>query len=217
MVSKPKAAPKLVLRGSSKIGKNVYHTSLTAGASCPGETEFCGKTCYAKRFQRRYSNSGAAYARNLTLLETESHAYELKLLAEVAALPYGSLFRFHVAGDIYDEAHAETIGAVVDSRPDIMFWLYTRSWDVDMSMTGAVSWLSRKPNLKVWYSTDDDNVERLPRIPLLEARIFPDEQTARAEGYAVCPEQLERQPDCETCGLCFTIKKQDFRLAFIEH
>jgi hypothetical protein len=128
----------------------------------------------------------------------------------------GSDFRWEVSGDIPDKEYAMMIGLIAADYPRINFWLYTRSYR-DRSIGPWIEWLDdteRYPNLRVWYSTDPD----MPAVEgKREARIFESESEARAEGYAVCPEQVGRKDNCESCRLCIDITKPVFRLAFIRH
>lgn len=202
---------KLVAKGNKKLGPNVWHTNLPAGDSCPGASEYCGDVCYAKR--GFYVLQRERYGTNLDYLRDHPAEYGLQLLAEVAKLKPGSTFRFHTAGDIDSETHVGIIRDICESRPDVDFYLYTRSWNT--ALRGIIEReLFPLPNLTVWASSDPS----MPAIPegWREARIYPDEIAARAARMPVCPEQTGKRTSCSDCGLCWNAKPAA-RLAFIEH
>ena len=214
----------LLVRGNSKLGEAVYHLDLPAGppehgGSCPVTSDVCRSFCYAQKgmyvFQR------GLYGRRLAAWRGDPDGFQADLLMEVAGLPPGALFRWHTSGDIVDARYAAMVATVARSRPDIQHWLYTRTWlTPDASLRAALEALRAVPNCRVWFSTDETMPD--PREhgweEVLEARIFPNELEARWAGFAICPEQTGRQPDCETCRLCPGIKTgRGFRLAFILH
>ncbi len=208
---------KLVAKGNKKLGPNVFHTNLPAGDSCPGASAYCGGVgedgegvCYAKR--GFYVMQRAKYGTNLDYLREHPAEYGLQLLAEVAKLKPGAVFRFHTAGDIDSATHVGIIRAICESRPDVDFYLYTRSWNTPLR--AEIESLFDLPNLTVWASSDPT----MPAIPdgWREARIYPDEATARADRMPVCPEQTGKRASCSDCGLCWNAKPAA-RLAFVEH
>lgn len=210
---------KLVAKGNAKLGPNIFHTNLPAGDSCPGASAYCGGVgedgngvCYAKR--GFYVLQRAKYGTNLDYLRDQPTAYGLQLLAEVAKLKPGAVFRFHTSGDIDSATHVEIIRDVVTSRDDVSFYLYTRSWNVDGLREAIERELFPLPNLTVWASSDPT----MPEIPegWREATILPDEDSARASRMPVCPEQTGKRASCSDCGLCWNAKP-NARLAFIEH
>ena len=203
---------RLVAKGNKKLGKGIWHTNLPAGDACPGASSYCSDVCYAKK--GFYVLQRARYGTNLDYLRNEPEAYGLQLLADVAALKPGSVFRFHTAGDIDSVEHVGIIRDVCLSRPDIAFYLYTRSHAVLDIREAIETELFPLANLTVWASSDPS----MGPVPdgWREARIYPDEATARADRKPVCPEQTGKRPDCTSCGLCWNAKP-NAKLAFIEH
>lgn len=211
---------KLVAKGNKKLGTGIFHTNLPAGDSCPGASAYCGGVgedgegvCYAKR--GFYVMQRERYGTNLDYLREDPAAYGLQLMADVAILRPGSVFRFHTAGDIDSVRHVGIIRAVCESRPDIEFYLYTRSWNAGAALREAIEReLFPLANLTVWASSDPT----MPPTPdgWREARIYPDEATAREDRKPVCPEQTGKRASCTDCGLCWNAKPTAV-LAFIEH
>ena len=214
----------LLVRGNTKLGPDVWHVDLPAGppergGSCPVTSDVCRSLCYAQKGMYLFQLD--LYAQRLALWRDDPVAFEEKLAAEVGRLPAGAYFRWHTSGDIVDAAYARMVARIAKARPDIHHWAYTRTWDSpDPELREAVESLRHLPNLRLWFSTDA--TMRSPAEAgwesVLEARIFDNELDARFAGYAVCPEQVGRQPDCQTCGLCPGIKSgRGFRLAFLLH
>lgn len=217
-VSAGSTPKRLVAKGNAKLGPNIWHTNLTAGDSCPGASAYCGGVgvdgkgvCYAKR--GFYVMQREKYGTILDYLRESPDAYEAQLIAEVSKLKVGATFRFHTSGDITSARHVRIIRAVVESRPDISFYLYTRSWNTSIR-SDIERELFPLRNLTVWASTD----ATMPAAPegWREATILPDEDSARAARMPVCPEQTGKRASCSDCGLCWNAKPSA-RLAFIEH
>lgn len=209
---------KLVARGNKKLGNGIFHTNLPAGDSCPGKSAYCsgigtdGKgVCYANK--GFYILQRERYGTNLDYLRDQPAAYALQLLAEISTLKPGAVFRWHTSGDIDSVSHVGIIRDVCESRPDVAFYLYTRSWNTDLREEIERE-LFPLPNLTVWASSD----ATMPDVPhgWREASLYPDETSARAARKPVCPEQTGKRPDCTSCGLCWKAKP-GATLAFIEH
>jgi hypothetical protein len=152
------------------------------------------------------------YRGNLAMLRESPEAYREALVSDLSALKIGSVFRFHTAGDIDSVEHVGIIADACNSRPDVSFYLYTRSWRVPDIREAIESTLFPIPNLTVWASTDP-SLKSAPE-GWREARVFGTFDDA--EGYAHCPEQTGKRPDCESCGLCWNAK-EGARLAFAQH
>jgi len=208
---------KLVTKGNSKLGPRVYHTNTRVGldGSCPGASEWCRDNCYATKGFYTFPSNVAKYSAQWDMLRDDPEAYSAQLISEVSKLPLGSIFRFHTGGDIANVGHVSIIRDVCDSRPDVSFYLYTRSWRLDAIRVAVENDLFPITNLTVWASTDPS----LPKAPngWREARVFDSFDDASARGFRVhCPEQTGKQPDCQSCGLCWKAKPTA-ALAFAAH
>jgi len=199
-------------RGNAKLGRGIWHTNLTAGDACPGASTYCADVCYAKR--GFYVLQRERYGTLLEYLREDPAGYLEILKGDLDKLPIGGVFRFHTSGDIDSLEHVEIIRAACEHRPDVAFYLYTRSWRVPELRAAIGRRLLRVPNLTVWASTDP-TTGPAPR-GWRDAGIFPDHDAARAAGRPVCPEQTGMRPDCTSCGLCWRARK-GATLAFLEH
>jgi hypothetical protein len=68
-------------------------------------------------------------------------------------------FRWHSDGDIFSEWYARAIRRVALARPEVTFWIYTRSFLPGASFVGALVGPRRPENLHVFLSVDRHNVD----------------------------------------------------------
>lgn len=182
----------LVGKGNDKIGKNVYTFSTTpgtpeSGGTCPGASDWCLAHCYADRLTR-YPSTSKRWGENLL-------AVDAGMMPEIPAK--ATEFRIHVAGDFDDVAYIHAWRFLAQSRPDVMFWAYTRSWRVN-ELLPALEKLRALTNVQLFASMDGSILE-LPPEGWRVAYIDNDE---RFKGYQ-CPEQTGRKASCSECGYCF--------------
>lgn len=203
---------RIVMPGTSKLG-DVMQTSLMAGRTCPGASQWCALACYAKDgFYRMPSVKGGLTART-DLAEEDLAAYEALLRADLAKYRPTTL-RIHAAGDFFGVEYIAMWCRVVQDHREIDFYGYTRSWNVP-ELLPALLKLKALPNMKLWASTD----ESMPSPPpeWREAKAFDHVEDARLAGFTVCPEQTGRKASCSDCGLCFKVTRPSFKLAFVKH
>lgn len=179
-------------KGNNKIGKNVYTFSTTPGlpengGTCPGASEWCIAHCYAARLQR-YPSAAARWAEN-------AQAVDAGLMPEVPAK--AREYRIHVAGDFDSVPYIEAWIALAESRPDVKFWGYTRSWRVN-ALLPALDRLRAGANVQLFASLDL-SIETLPPEGWRVAFI---DEDPRVSGFQ-CPEQTGAKASCADCGYCF--------------
>lgn len=196
-----------------KLGPDVRSTSLTAGLTCPGASEWCAAECYAKKGRFGSPSVSAALDARSDLAMRDLPAYEAQLRLDLTKLGTGTV-RIHAAGDFFSREYVMMWCRVAADFPAITFYCYTRSWNVP-GMRGLLEGFDRLRNVTVWASTD----ETMPPAPKRwnEARLFHTGNEAKEAGYTVCPEQTGKRASCSDCGLCWRVKGTTFKLAFIEH
>lgn len=205
----------LLNRGNTKLGKDVWHTNLPAGVSCPGASNWCELHCYAKKGFYRMPTTTVKYADNLALLREDPGAYEAQLGFELAKLKPGSVVRVHTSGDLESVEHIGIWARVAAGNEHITFYLYTRSHAVPKLRAAIERDLFPVANMHVWASTD----ESMSRAPSgwREARVFDTAEEAREGTFGVvCPEQTGKRASCTDCGLCWNAKP-NAKLAFVSH
>lgn len=214
--------------GNLKLGPLIYSWSITAGETCPGETELCRSRCYAKQGRYHMSNVKAALHRNMKF--TRSSRFAAWMIGEITWL-HARVIRVHVSGDFYSEAYVEKWEEIVRACPDAVFYTYTRSWRVDDIFPSLLR-LAKASNVYMWWSTDretgpapvvpgvrsaymaidDADASSAPPGSDLVFRVRPKTVMTMANGVPVCPVETGRQhetkPTCSTCGLCWRAKSK---------
>jgi hypothetical protein len=119
-------------------------------------------TCYVFRTIAAYKNVGPALLHNTHLLKTATHEERVKLLkaefsrfhrAESKQADPQMYYRLHWSGDVYDMEYAKALVEAMNAFPDIMFWNYTRSFELGHYLAHTT------PNLKQYLSLDKLNIE----------------------------------------------------------
>lgn len=189
-------------KGNTKIGKNVYTFSTTAGpvsegGTCPGASEWCAANCYAVRLTR-YPSVTSRYNEN-------RDAVDAGMMPEVPA--NATMYRIHVSGDFDTAAYIHAWRFLVKSRPDVRFYAYTRSWRVP-ALRKALDALRAEPNMQLFASIDPSIAD----VPPEGWRVAFIDDDSRFAGLA-CPEQSGRKANCAECGYCFRGKRGNVQFA----
>jgi hypothetical protein len=104
---------------------------LVPGVDCPGETEACAK-CYGKRGFMAYPNAVKVYTHNSQylreLLKKDVKKAAREVADEIKKHNKSNLFRWQIGGDIFGVKHLDMIVRVCNLTPDILHWIYTRSF-----------------------------------------------------------------------------------------
>ena len=137
-----------VSKGNDKTG--CFSFDLPAKITCPGMTSACGSKCYAASMMRVYKGVAAKYARNLELANSDDFVMRM-----VRDIPPRCEFRIHVSGDFYSAEYIRRWCEIVRRRPDVTFYTYTRSWQID-GLDGLLLALQVYVNVNVNLSVDDE-------------------------------------------------------------
>jgi hypothetical protein len=224
----------LLIRGNSKLGPEIFHFSIPAGKTCPGETEDCKNACYAKKHFYQMNNVIMSLERN----------YQRTLDAEFVAQMVGDIkkkrakiVRIHSSGDFYVAEYIHKWTEIVRRCVDTTFFAYTRSW----RLAELRPWLcdmATYSNIHLWWSADkeSDEIDGAPPfwngvrvaymaqdydedIPHYVDLVFRTKRK-RVQKYAesstrnmqllVCPAENGTKPKikttCSACTLCYSAK-----------
>lgn len=208
---------------NTKLGPLIHSWSIPAGPTCPGESHICKTRCYAKHGFFVMPNVAAFHQRNYVFSRT--HRFVPWMINHLAENPIRVL-RIHVAGDFYAIEYIDKWHEIVRRTPRVLFFAYTRSWRIEWHLPALV-YLSRLPNLSLWFSLDretgspplipgirraymainDVDARRAPDDCDLVFRDHPRSQMKKANGLLVCPPENGVQGrlhhTCTTCGLCW--------------
>lgn len=180
----------------------------TSTGTCPGSSEECESICYAKRVV----NTPLVWEMWRINSETE------RLPGPEDPLPDDAkVVRLHVSGDFTSEEYIEEWVRLAESRLDVRFFGYTRSWRVK-GLLPALERFRALPNVQLFASMDK-SIKALPPEGWRRAWIENDERLQQvrddywraldgAPAY-VCPEEQGRRANCQECGYCITGKKND--------
>lgn len=183
--------------GNTKLGRQVSVINREAGATCPGESEFC-KHCYALKGMFVRFGIQAKYA-----------ASTIKLPGK-----FRLLCRIHASGDFDSLDYIAAVLEMVQHHPDTLFWAYTRSWRLPELRQGLET-LRAEPNMQLFASNDPTIPEPTPdgwRVGYIETDTRQKGMMCLEQQHsAQCPPNCDRNPkyhvgkmpDCQTCGYCF--------------
>lgn len=147
---------------SGKTPRIANTFGLPAGLeySCPGATSICSKICYAGNLEKIYKGVKEKLVHNWELLRGASQETMVQLLDamitefedECDKWSADKLFRIHWDGDFFNMDYVRAWKKVIQDHDGVQFWVYTRS-------AFAVPELINVPNLGLYFSTDDENLE----------------------------------------------------------
>ena len=148
--------------------------------TCPAALA-CRGVCYAKQGTYRFKNVVAARHHNLTLSQRADFA-DL-IIADLAALvvktprkrkPY-NVVRLHDAGDFYSQEYLNAWAKVAAAYPDVIFYAYTKSLHLDLSVVPA--------NLRITQSLGG-KYDNLVNLGKPHSRIFSNDK-AREDAFYI--------------------------------
>lgn len=184
--------------GNSKIGK-IPNISLPPVKSC-GNCSSCAKACYALKAYRMYPAVRAAWDANFALVKTSS-------LDQIDNAPMGAAyfasidaflarraplyFRWHVSGDILDQAYLAAMMRLAKAHPGTRFLVFTKMHHLDYSR--------RPANLSVVFSMFPTMPN--PRTKVKRAWYQDGTEKRIPQGAMTCP------GSCSSCKACWTTSR----------
>lgn len=195
-----------ISRGNIKMGA-IQSVSLPAGLTCVSCA--CNKKCYARRIEQRRPVVKAAYQNNLHILQTKPWLFWREV---EAAIMLSRFFRFHVSGDIPDDAYFQNMVAVAERNPHCEILCFTKKYSI------VNSYLANGGNLPAnlhmifsgWVGLKIENPYRLP-----EAHVrYRDGSTTAGENAVQCGGNCTECASTE--GGCWALRIGD-QVVFDEH
>lgn len=207
--------------GKTPTIANTFGLPSGKAYSCPGATSVCEKVCYAGKLEKVYKGVKAVLINNWDLLKDANQATMEALLGEMInefvsdceKRQAEKLFRIHWDGDFFSETYTYAWRNTILANPNVSFWVYTRS-------DFAVPILENIPNLALYFSTDNDNIqlaEELRNTRNVKLAYLADNfAMGKAKMLEIvskaavpCPENNKKLPlispkgsACVTCGQC---------------
>jgi len=216
-----KVANLVTKNGKQAAIANTFGLPAGKAYSCPGATSVCESVCYAGKLEKLFKGVKTNLLHNWELLKDADHQTMVSLLNEMIIdfkkdcdkKNAQKLFRIHWDGDFFSDTYTIAWKDIINTHPDIQFWVYTR-------VKSAVLILKGIPNLSLYYSTDSENKEigvslkkdHGVKLAYL-AKNFAVGQADMKELFnrpgAKCPENNKSIPlisnsgsACVSCGLC---------------
>ena len=197
---------------------------LPAGSSysCPDQTDFCSKICYANKLEKLFKGVKAVLLHNFELLK-DAPLEDMVIMLDAMIAEFvkdcdkrdaPKLFRIHWDGDFFSPVYAAAWSKVIQAYPDVQFWVYTR-----VAPSALFLHSMKLDNLALYFSADPDNIEA---ARILESRginiAYVDTSFANGKeqfpNATRCPENnksieliSEKGSACARCGLCVNGRK----------
>lgn len=182
---------------NSKLGE-IDNVSLTPIKSCTNCKQ-CSKNCYALKSYRMFPNVKNAWDHNFKLAKTNRAAY-FKGINDYIRKKQPKLFRWHVAGDILDQAYFESMKAIARFNPNTKFLAFTKNYNI--------KFYAIPKNLSIILSA-------WPGLPLpkknLPIAFYQDGTENRVKNAIECFGK------CDSCGMCWSLKMLGKNVVFHKH
>ena len=210
----------MLTTGNTKTGRQVHLFNLPRKTTCPGRTAYCDEVCYAKWWDVTYPPLKLKY--KLHLKQTQQEAFVDNMVDEIQK-KNAKVVRWHSSGDFYSAEYADKWVEIAKACPDVIFYGYTRSWNVE-DILPSLKKLAKIPNVQLWWSFDksmpeppeghraymamDDN-DIAPYDADLIFRVQRDTIVFTQGDVVVCPHEdgqysIKNNPlKCYTCEVCF--------------
>ena len=208
--------------GKTATIANTFGLPAGSSYSCPDQTDFCSKICYANKLEKLFKGVKAVLLHNFELLKDASLEDMVIMLDSMIAefvkdcdkRDAPKLFRIHWDGDFFSPVYAAAWSKVIQAYPDVQFWVYTR-----VAPSALFLHSMKLDNLALYFSADPDNIEA---ARILESRginiAYVDTSFAKGKeqfpNATRCPENnksieliSDKGSACARCGLCVNGRK----------
>jgi hypothetical protein len=167
--SKDRKVTNAVTASGNAKGANSFGLPSGKSFSCPGQTSFCEKICYAGKLEKIYKGVANILMSNWDALQNKSIAEMAEMIREMITefvsetdsmvmkgVKASYDFRIHWDGDFFSREYAEAWAIVCREFPGVTFWVYTRSFYAPVNVIDLIADID---NVNVFLSADKDNVE----------------------------------------------------------
>ena len=190
----------LFSKGNRKLPKETWIFNLPAIKSCPGSTKECRQWCYARKAERMYPQVLPFREKNFKLSKNPFF-YNNLIMCIVKARKKPKQIRIHESGDFYSQKYFDQWRTVANTYPSIIFYGYTKNFNLDLSM---------KPNNMILLASDDNKKYTISQLKKMGF-----------DGYARVSDKIKKNEflckgSCKICNYCY--KKGEFKkLIFKKH
>ena len=187
-----------ISKGNAKLG-NIPNISMRPGTDC-GNCKFCYESCYARKAYRMYPQTKAGWTKNGELAKRDPGTY-FKLVRRFLNKKSPSFFRWHVSGDILNQAYADEMIRIAWDYPETKFLAFTKMHHL--------RFVALPSNLSIVLSMWPGMPE--PESTLPKAWMQDGSETRVPADAIECP------GNCETCGMCWALPTLGRDVVFEEH
>ena len=208
--------------GKTATIANTFGLPAGSSYSCPDQTDFCSKICYANKLEKLFKGVKAVLLHNFELLK-DAPLEDMVIMLDSMIAEFvkdcdkrdaPKLFRIHWDGDFFSPVYAAAWSKVIQAYPDVQFWVYTR-----VAPSALFLHSMKLDNLALYFSADPDNIEA---ARILESRginiAYVDTSFAKGKeqfpNATRCPENnksieliSDKGSACARCGLCVNGRK----------
>ena len=194
-----------ISKGNAKMGA-IPSVSLPPIITCPKGAPCAGK-CYAAKLCRIYPNVRNSYQNNLDILQHNQGEYWRQVREAVKVSKY---FRFHVSGDIPNNAYMNELVNTAKQCPNTQILAFTKQYRI---VNGHIFVFGALPeNLKIIFSEWGEQKPENPYNLPTSAVIF--KGTEPRDDWKICGGNCT---ECACRGVgCWELKKGE-TIAFYEH
>lgn len=221
--------PLLLINGNKKIGRGVYHFSITAGNKpVSAETvvkalgsiaatedmevlqHACGGTCccncpgcYAQSGHYTKSSVKASLAWRTYLAQRFPEWTENAINAQIAALNI-KMVRIHAAGDFFSDEYVMMWARIAEANSGCIFWTYTKTTHPSIAVFDSL----RNANVVKSLVNGGFNFGKAGYLIALYRDLV-----ASGKTVWICRCGIDKDQHCNTCHHCFSSEY----VLFLEH
>lgn len=220
--TKDRKVANAVTKGGNVAIANSFGLPAGKNYSCPGQTDYCERICYAGKLEKIYKGVRATLMHNWELLKHANYNEAFDLLdamitefeAECDKRNAEKNFRIHWDGDFFSTDYTMAWGEVILRHSDVNFWVYTRVPDAARLLHSLDA-----DNLSLYFSADPDNlpIARVLQDVGIKIAYVGDTFSEGKEVFVTatkCPENNKALPlisekgsACQVCKLCVVGRK----------
>jgi hypothetical protein len=190
---------------NSKLGK-IPNVSLPPIVSCKQGVP-CAKDCYAIKSFRQYEPVRIAWNSNLEFYKANPVKYFSDISDHInAKRKTPRFFRWHVSGDIVDEQYFIGMCTTAINCPDTIFLAFTKQYEIVNQFDVELVPDNLTIVFSAWPNLDMDNPHDYP------VAWFNDGTDDR-----IPTDHIECPGLCDSCGMCFQIRKIGKDVVFHKH
>lgn len=202
-----------ISKQNSKLGK-IPSFSTTPVTGCGANCRVCASKCYALKSYRMYPSCKMAWDDNFNAV-LMGHKWRLAHdVSKYCNDKHVPVFRWFVAGDIYNMPTMEAMVTTAENCPKTMFYCYTKCYDV---VNEFLKYDTLPDNLKIifsrWDGLEMNNPYGLPESDV----ILKDSNKTMVDNSFVCPNPKNKKITCDICPCPCYLMENGETVYFMEH